>query len=132
MKDLQVSFQEISDRSYSVYTKLLVFLFLFSCLDAHFTLLWIDAGLAIEAYPLLEPLIEHGPFSFVATKLLLTALGCVILHRAKRESKIARLSIVSLTVGYCILTIYHVIGAILSADHTLLPKFLNDIVLFFT
>lgn len=123
--------QEIAVISLDASTKLLILLFLFSCLDAYFTLLWIDSGLAIEANPLLQPLIEHGPFSFVATKLLLTGLGCIILHRSKNESRLAAWSIAGLAVGYCVLTVYHIIGAVLSTDHTLLPDFVNDTILFF-
>lgn len=131
VEDLKLSRQEIREMSIDPLTKILVLLFVFSCLDAYFTLVWIDAGLAIEANPVLAPLIKYGPFSFVATKLLLTGLGCLILYHAKRKSKIAAWSIVFLTLGYCVLTVYHIIGAILSADHTLLPAFVNDVVLFF-
>ena len=131
-EDIRAARHETSVYSFDPLTKILILLFIFSCLDAYFTLVWIDSGLAIEANPLLEPLIAHGTFSFIATKLLLTAAGCVVLHYAKRESKLAAWSIIVLALGYCILTLYHIVGAVLSADHTLLPDFLNDTILFFT
>ena len=113
-------------------TSLLVLLFIFSVLDAFFTLMWIQSGLAIEANPILNELVKDGPFSFVATKIALTGLGCIGLYRARHHSVIARRSIVLLTIGYSALIIYHIIGALLSIDPGHLPNFISDMILFFS
>ena len=108
------------------YSFLIAFIFILSLLDAVFTLVWIEAGLAIEANPLLNKLLEHGKFSFISTKILMTGIGCAFLFWAKSKSKSARIAIWSIFLVYCIVTGYHLLGALHSIDFSYLPDFIND------
>ena len=59
---------------------LLMLLFVLNFVDALFTLTWVRLGLASEANPLMEPLV-HSPPVFIAIKVALVALCCVLLYR---------------------------------------------------
>ena len=109
------------------YTILISLIFILSILDAFFTLVWIDTGLAVEANPLLKELLLHGNFSFISTKLFLTGIGCVLLFLVKAKNKIAKFSIWFIFLCYCILIAYHFIGLFYSLDQTELPVFLENL-----
>lgn len=111
------------------YTLLIALIFLLSILDAVFTLTWIRSGLAIEANPLLNTLLNHGNFAFLATKIFLTAVGCVFLLYTKDQSRLSKASIVFLFLTYSLLTVYHCVGALQSIDHSVLPDFVDDALL---
>ena len=68
----------------------LAWLCLLNYVDAMFTLLWVHLGIASEANPLMETLVNNPP-KFVLVKVLLVTLGCVLLHRfrAHRSAQIA-------------------------------------------
>lgn len=53
-------------------------IFLFSCVDALFTLMLLSLG-AEEVNPLMAALIEHDVQTFVGTKLVITGVGLVFL-----------------------------------------------------
>ena len=111
------------------YTFLISLIFILSILDAAFTLAWIESGLAIEANPLLKVLLDHGNFAFLGTKILLTGLGCIFLLHTKDESRLSKASIVLLFLTYALLTVYHCLGALQSIDHSIMPDFVDDILL---
>ena len=123
---LREEWQFLKNIKVEKYTLYIILIFLFSFLDASFTLTWIKSGLAIEANPLLKSLIDHGDFSFLSTKIALTGLGCGFLFLTKDESEFARKTIVFLLSAYVLLILYHFLGALMSMDHSLLPDFVND------
>ena len=76
----------LCNRKVEKFSLLILGIFSLSSLDAFFTLMWIKTGLAVEANPLLKDLIAHGDFSFLATKIALTGLGCLFLESVKNKS----------------------------------------------
>lgn len=55
-------------------------------IDAVLTLLFVRAGLAAEANPLMQELLERGPFAFVLGKLLIVSLGATLLWRCRQRT----------------------------------------------
>jgi hypothetical protein len=87
-------------------------------LDAVFTLIWINAGLAREANPLLDEIVQEQPVVFAVVKLGLVAMGSLLLW----HYRIRPLAVIGIFVGflvYYLLMLYHigflslVIGALL-------------------
>ena len=130
LSDFTQSFQNFLDYFRSVkverYSAFLIFIFVLSCVDALFTVAWLQSGLATEANPLLERLLESGGFSFAATKTLMTFVGCYILYKVKDESVYAKGVIVGLLGMYVLLTFYHIFGALVSIDESYLPIWVVD------
>ena len=87
-------------------------------LDAMFTLVWINAGLAREANPLLDEFVLEHPVVFSIVKLSLVALGSLVLWRY-RLRPLAVVGIFLAFLVYYFLLLYHigflslVIGALL-------------------
>ena len=123
-KDTWVFLRGIEIEKYSLFIFIIFFL---SILDAVFTLIWIKSGLAIEANPLLGRLLEHGDAPFILTKVALTGCGCAFLGWTKAKSRFSKASIVCLLILYSGLTVYHILGAAHSVDHSVLPDFINDL-----
>ncbi len=75
-------------------------------LDAVFTLLWINAGLAREANPLLAEIVYDHPVLFTVVKLSLVSLASLLLWRHRYRP----LAVVGIFLGffiyYCLL-LYH-------------------------
>lgn len=109
------------------YTAFLIFIFVLSTVDALFTVTWLQSGLATEANPLLANLLNSGSFSFIATKTLMTFIGCFILYKVKNESLYAKSVILALLGMYILLTVYHVFGALVSIDESYLPLWVVDL-----
>jgi hypothetical protein len=72
-------------------------------LDALFTLLWVGAGLAREANPLLRELVVESPLVFALAKLGLVGLGSLLLWRLRQRP----LAVVAIFVAF--LTYYAVL-----------------------
>ena len=76
-------------------------------LDAVFTLIWINAGLAREANPLLAEIVRDHPVVFAVVKLSLVALSSLLLWRHRYRP----LAVVGIFLGffvyYCLL-LYHI------------------------
>jgi hypothetical protein len=62
-------------------TLLIGMLFVLNAFDAVATVTWVSAGLATEANPLMDHLLELHPVVFVATKLTLVGLCSYLLWR---------------------------------------------------
>ena len=77
-------------------------------LDAVFTLLWVYAGLATEANPLMYELVHEYPVPFVITKLALVGLGSLLLWRLRRKSPLAVVGIFVGFFAYYALLLIHV------------------------
>ena len=85
-------------------------IFLLSILDAIFTYIWLQNGIAEEANPILEICLEAGDFWFFAAKISLTGLGCAVLWNT-RDSHWSQKAGLSLLIMYTLLNLYHIFGA---------------------
>ena len=82
---------------------------LLNLIDAVLTLMWVHAGMATEANPLLAELVQNHPVAFVTTKYVLVTLGSVLLWR-HRKRRLAVFAIFFCFMVYYWLLIYHIRG----------------------
>jgi hypothetical protein len=76
-------------------------------IDALLTLVWVRSGLAHEANPLIEQLVNEHAVAFVLVKLGLVSLGSWLLwHR--RERPAAVIAIVAAFLAYYLVLLYHI------------------------
>lgn len=75
--------------------------------DAIFTLLYVNAGVAREANPLMAAAMSGGAVSFMAAKLALVSLGVLVLVRL-RHRPTASTALSAAAVCYGALVAYHV------------------------
>jgi len=75
-------------------------------IDAVLTLLWVRAGLALEANALMRDLVNHHAVAFVAVKLALVSLGSWFLWQHRRHA-IAVISIFVCFFAYYLILLYH-------------------------
>lgn len=75
-------------------------------LDALFTLLWVRAGLAREANPLIDRLVNENAVGFVLVKLGLVGLGSWLLWN-RRQRPFAVIAIVAAFLVYYFILLYH-------------------------
>jgi hypothetical protein len=87
-------------------TGIVIAVLVLNLLDALFTLVWVRAGLAVEANSLMRDLIENNAFLFVATKLVLVSLGSLLLWR-QRTHPIAVVAIFGAFLAYYLVLLYH-------------------------
>ena len=76
-------------------------------LDAIFTLVWVTAGLADEANPLLATLVRDNPLIFTAVKLSLVGGGSWLLWQQRRRP-LAVVGIFGVFLTYYFLLLIHV------------------------
>ena len=76
-------------------------------LDALFTLVWVRSGLAREANPLIEQLVNEHAVGFVLVKLALVSLGSWLLWQY-RERPAAVIAIVAAFLTYYLILLYHI------------------------
>jgi hypothetical protein len=69
-------------------------------LDAIFTLVWVEGGLAEELNPLMVEALILGPLAFMALKLSLVSLAIWLLW-LRREKRLARVLVPPLALVYC-------------------------------
>lgn len=74
--------------------------------DAIFTIVYTDLGLAREANPLLEPALTGSPLLFMAIKLALVSMGVALLWRL-RHRRTAAAGLVASAAAYAWLIFYH-------------------------
>ena len=128
-ESLAIFWNYVTQKKIEKHSLFLICIFLLSVLDATFTLIWIKAGLAVEANPILAPLVEHGDFSFVATKIFLTGAGCYILESVKTKYSATKYVIYSLLTMYCLVTLYHFFGVLASLDYDMLPEKVSELII---
>lgn len=87
----------------------LLLIVMLSLVDAWFTLHAIHDGRATEANPFMNHVLMHHTWTFIITKMTLTTMGVFILWR-KRWHQLAQKASYWLAGGYCLLTVYHLIG----------------------
>lgn len=74
--------------------------------DAIFTIVYTDLGLAREANPLLEPALAGSPLLFMAIKLALVSMGVALLWRL-RHRRTAAAGLIASAAAYAWLIVYH-------------------------
>lgn len=82
-------------------------LLVLNLLDALFTLVWVRAGLAREANPLIAQLVNEHAVGFVLVKLALVSLGSWLLWQY-RERPAAVIAIVAAFLTYYLILLYHI------------------------
>jgi hypothetical protein len=92
--------------SVELLRKLVAAVFLLNVADGVMTLVWVSAGLAQEANPLMDLLIGLHPSLFMGAKISLVALGCALLWRHVRLP-MAAAAIFLLVFVYYSLLLYH-------------------------
>jgi len=81
-------------------------LLILNLLDAVLTLLWIDAGVAVEGNPLMDQALSGGPVGFMVIKLALVSLGVGLLWRL-RHRRAAGIAMIATAAAYSSLFLYH-------------------------
>ena len=76
-------------------------------IDAVLTLLWVRAGLAVEANTLMDELVNEHAIGFVLVKLGLVGMGSWLLW-SRRQSALAVVAIFAAFVAYYAILIQHV------------------------
>jgi Domain of unknown function (DUF5658) len=77
--------------------------------DAVFTIVYTDLGLAREANPLLEPALADSPLRFMLIKLGLVSMGVALLWRL-RHRRTAAAGLIASGAAYSWLILYHLSG----------------------
>ncbi len=75
-------------------------------IDAILTLVWVRAGLAIEANTLIDELVDENALAFVSVKVGLVALGSWVLWR-RRQHPFAVVGIFVVFLAYYGILLYH-------------------------
>ena len=76
-------------------------------MDAVFTLIWVYAGLAREANPLLADVLRDSPVLFAVAKVSLVGLGSLLLWR-NRDRALAVIGIFVVFLAYYSILLYHI------------------------
>ncbi len=84
----------------------LAFTFILNAIDGVLTVAWIVSGKAEEANPIMDHLLDVDPTVFMAVKLVLVALGSVLLWKL-RHRRGAVISIFALFLIYYAVLVYH-------------------------
>ena len=81
-------------------------LIILNLLDAVFTLIWIQAGIAAEGNPIMDRAMAHGPLGFMAVKLSLVSLGVLLLWRL-RHRRAAATALIASAIAYSAVLLVH-------------------------
>ena len=107
---------------------LLRLVFVANLIDAYLTLVWIDAGIATEANPIMDYLLQQGTVWFLTGKILAISIACFILWRMRNIPSVfivtRSIALIS-ALGYTVLIIFHLVGAFTSEILYLPIDFLN-------
>lgn len=93
-------------RPESVLRLVVLAVVLLNLLDAVFTLVWVESGVAREANLLLEGILSQSAVAFVAVKMGLVSLGVMLLWR-QREHRLAVGGLALSLTLYSGLLLYH-------------------------
>ena len=83
----------------SAFKFFVIAVFVMNVFDACFTLVWIDARLAVELNPLMNWLIQQSPVAFLFLKISLVALALALIYR-NRHKLISRALIIPVFLVY--------------------------------
>jgi hypothetical protein len=86
-----------------------------SCTDALLTLVLVERGLAVEANPLMAPLVGHSALAFALVKVVLTAGGVLLLTQLARLRAFG-----SIPVGVFLYLVLAIYGALITYECSLL------------
>ena len=75
-------------------------------LDAIFTLVWVESGVASEGNPFMDRAMAHGPLGFMAIKLALVSL-CVGLLWRLRHRRAAATALITCAIAYAAVMLVH-------------------------
>ena len=89
---------------------LLFGIFVSNILDATLTLMWIDAGIASEANPIMNYLLQMGDLWFFAGKILTVTASCLILFHL-RHLKLTKIVSLFACCVYIAIVTFHIIGS---------------------
>jgi len=107
---------------------LLRLIFVANLVDAYLTLVWIDAGIATEANPIMDYLLQQGTHWFLAGKIFAITVACFILWRMRNIPSVfiltRAIALIS-ALGYTVLIIFHLVGAFTSEVLYLPIDFMN-------
>ncbi len=90
----------------SVLRLLVVAVVVLNLLDAVFTLIWVESGVATEANLFLEVILSHSAVGFVVVKMSLVSMGVLLLWRERRR----RLAVYGIRISFAAynsLLLYH-------------------------
>jgi len=107
---------------------LLRLIFVANLVDAYLTLMWVDAGVATEANPIMNYLLQQGTEWFLAVKIGAISIACLILWRMRNvESVYIAIRCVSLIaiLGYAALIGFHIAGGFSTGVLHIPTDFLN-------
>ncbi len=86
-----------------------------SCTDALLTLVLVERGLAVEANPLMAPLVGHSALAFALVKVVLTAGGVLLLTQLARLRAFG-----NIPVGVFLYLVLAIYGALITYECSLL------------
>ena len=86
-----------------------------SCTDALLTLVLVERGIAVEANPLMAPLMGHSALTFALVKVALTAGGVLLLTQLARLRAFG-----SIPVGVFLYLVLGIYGALITYEFSLL------------
>ena len=86
-----------------------------SCTDALLTLVLVERGIAVEANPLMAPLVGHSALTFALVKVVLTAGGVLLLTQLARLRAFGRIP-----VGVFLYLVLGIYGALITYEISLL------------
>ena len=92
---------------------LLRLVFIANLFDAYLTLAWIDAGIATEANPIMDYLLQQGIGWFLLGKISAIVIACLILWRMRNIPSVyfvTRLVALLAAAGYTALIVFHIVG----------------------
>ena len=85
-------------------------IFIANILDAGLTITWINAGIAVEANPIMNYLLGFGVMWFYIVKIAIVTIACIILWVLK-DAKMAKLVALICCAVYFAIIIFHIVGA---------------------
>lgn len=90
----------------SLLRVVVVSLVVLNLLDAVFTLVWVEAGIATEANVLLEGVLSQSAVGFMLVKMALLSLGVSVLWR-QRHKRLAVVGLATACLVYNSVLVYH-------------------------
>lgn len=98
--------------TYPIYKwiqKLSKFLLILNLIDGVSTIIFLIAGKATEANPLMNLLWQFGPVSFISFKLFIVSMGVVLIanYFAKKNPRFALSALILATIPYVMVLFHH-------------------------
>ena len=104
--DAETGFRVGTSEQYRWLEGIVKWLLVLNLVDAVLTILWVHAGLAVEANTLMDELVNEHAVTFVMVKLALVGMGSWVLW-SRRQSPVAVVAIFLAFMTYYWLLLYH-------------------------